>query len=65
MRIGLYGMPSAGKSYLLSQIDFIEVIAGSKLLWEMAPDFDKRDKAGQKIACKTRFYNGWTLCIWR
>ena len=48
MRIGLYGMPSAGKSYLLSQIDFIEVIAGSKLLWEMAPDFDKRDKAGRK-----------------
>ena len=50
MRIGLYGMPSAGKSYLLSQIDFIEVIAGSKLLWEMAPDFDKRDKAGRKKA---------------
>ncbi len=50
MRIGLYGMPSAGKSYLLSQIDFIEVIAGSKLLWEMAPDFNKRDKAGRKKA---------------
>ena len=40
MRIGLYGMPTAGKSYILDRIDFIKVIAGSKMLHEICPDFD-------------------------
>lgn len=43
MRIGLYGMPTAGKTYILDRIDFIEVIVGSKLLREYDPEFDIRD----------------------
>ena len=52
MRIGLYGMPTSGKTYILDQIDFIDVLVGSKLLREYAPDFDKRDEAGREQARK-------------
>lgn len=48
MRIGLYGMPTAGKTYILNQIDFIEVIVGSRLLREFDPDFDIRDETGRE-----------------
>ena len=48
MRIGLYGMPTAGKTHILDQIDFIEVIVGSRLLREYDPDFDTRDEAGRE-----------------
>ncbi len=48
MRIGLYGMPTAGKTYILDQIDFIEVIVGSRLLREYDPDFDSRDEEGRE-----------------
>ena len=48
MRIGLYGMPTAGKTYILDLVDFIEVIVGSKLLREYDPDFDSRDEAGRE-----------------
>lgn len=48
MRIGLYGMPCAGKTYILDQVDFVEVVVGSKLLREYDPDFDKRDEAGRE-----------------
>jgi len=50
MRIGLYGMPTAGKTYILDRLDFIEVIVGSRLLREYAPDFDTRDEAGREQA---------------
>ena len=30
MRIGLYGMPTSGKTHILDRIDFIEVLVGSK-----------------------------------
>ena len=43
MRIGLYGMPAAGKSYLLDQVDFIEVKQGSRMLREICCDFDSKD----------------------
>ena len=42
MRIGLYGMPTSGKTHILDRIDFIEVLVGSKLLREYDPDFDKQ-----------------------
>ena len=48
MRIGLYGMPAAGKTYILDQINFIEAAAGSKLLREYDPDFDIQDKTGRE-----------------
>lgn len=48
MRIGLYGMPAAGKTYIMDRIDFIEVLAGSGLLHEYDPDFDTRDEKGRE-----------------
>ena len=48
MRIGLYGMPTSGKTYILDQIDFIDVLVGSKLLREYDSDFDVRDEAGKE-----------------
>lgn len=39
MRIGLYGLPTAGKSYILSAVRSLEVLSGSSLLKEIAPDF--------------------------
>lgn len=48
MRIGLYGMPTAGKTFILDQIDFIDVIVGSKLLRDYDPFFDSRDEAGRE-----------------
>lgn len=53
MRIGLYGMPTAGKTYIMNLIDFIEVISGSRLLREYAPDFGTRDRAGKEQVRKT------------
>lgn len=48
MRIGLYGMPTAGKTYILDKIDFMEVIVGGKLLRQYDPLFDQRDEAGRE-----------------
>lgn len=48
MRIGLYGMPTAGKTHILDQIDFMEVALGSRLLREIDPEFDMRDEDGRK-----------------
>lgn len=52
MRVGLYGMPTAGKTFIMDQIDFLDVLVGSKLLREYAPDFDKRDESGREEARK-------------
>lgn len=48
MRIGLYGMPTAGKTYIMDRIDFIDVLVGSRLLREYDPDFDTRDEEGRE-----------------
>lgn len=48
MRIGLYGMPAAGKTFILNQIDFMDVIAGSRFLREYDPMFDQRNKEGKE-----------------
>lgn len=52
MRIGLYGMPTAGKTYILNRIDFMEAAEGSRLLRKYDPDFDSRDQAGRENARK-------------
>lgn len=44
MRIGLYGLPTAGKSYILSAVRNLEVLSGSSLLRELAPDFSDRSE---------------------
>ena len=59
MRIGLYGMPTAGKSYIMERIDFMPSFNGSKLLREMLPDFDAasesdRNLTRQRLADKLR-----------
>ena len=48
MRIGLYGMPTAGKTYIMDRIDFIDVLVGSRLLREYDPEFDTRDEDGRE-----------------
>ena len=45
MRIGLYGMPTSGKTHILDRIDFMEILVGSKLLREYDPDFDKQPES--------------------
>lgn len=50
MRIGLYGMPTAGKSYILDKVDFLEVMSGSVLLREICPTFDSEDDHGKNMA---------------
>ena len=50
MRIGLYGMPTAGKTYILEKVDSIEVMAGSVLLREICPSFDLEDDHGKNMA---------------
>ena len=50
MRIGLYGMPTAGKTYILRQIDFMKVESGSQLLRKYDPGFDNRsDEEKEKV----------------
>lgn len=50
MRIGLYGMPTAGKTYILDRIDFMQVALGSRLLRQQNLDFDSLDEEGRKQA---------------
>ena len=50
MKIGLYGMPGAGKTYILERIPFLRTMAGSRMLRECDPEFDSRDEAGKEKA---------------
>lgn len=52
MRIGLYGLPCAGKTYILNHIDFMEVISGSTLLHQYLPDFDMQSEEDKHLARK-------------
>ena len=52
MRIALYGMPTAGKTHILNQLDYIEVISGSRMLRACNPDFDSMDNMGREQARK-------------
>ena len=47
MRIGLYGLPTAGKSYVLNAVRNLEVLSGSTLLKEIAPDFQELTEEGK------------------
>lgn len=49
MRIGLYGLPTAGKSFVLARVKNLEVLAGSRLLKELAPNF--HDLSASEQAC--------------
>jgi len=45
MRIGLYGMPASGKTYILDRIGFMETVSGSRLLHKCDPLFGERGHA--------------------
>ena len=49
MKIGLYGLPTSGKTYILEKIDFIKVIQGSRMLHELCPEFDSVDEDKKSI----------------
>lgn len=50
MRIGLYGLPTAGKTTILNQIDFAPVLIGSGLLHRIAPSFSALSDGEQCMA---------------
>ena len=52
MKIGLYGLPAAGKTTVLDKIDFMEVLSGSQLLRVIDPSFDKQDEDGKNAVRK-------------
>jgi len=52
MRIGLYGLPGAGKTTILNHIDFVPAFAGSKLLREMDPCFSSRTEEEKRTRRK-------------
>ncbi len=56
MKIGLYGMPTAGKSYILDKIDFVEVMQGSRLLRDLCPNFESQTEE-IKIAIRKKLAN--------
>lgn len=47
MKIGLYGLPCAGKSFILNRIDFLKVIEGSATMKRLYPSFDVLDEFGK------------------
>lgn len=50
MRVALYGLPCAGKSYILDRIDFLEVVRGSEMLRKLNPDFQNlKDKEKEDL----------------
>ena len=48
MRIGLRNA-FRRKTYILSQIDFIKILAGSTMLRELCPDYDSLDNDGKNV----------------
>jgi hypothetical protein len=66
MRIGLYGLPTAGKSFVLDRVTGFETMAGSKLLKEMYPNFirlSKYDKirARKQLAINLNQYDNFIM----
>lgn len=51
MRIGLYGLPTAGKTFILDAVGSLEVLSGSSLLKELAQDFSD---LSEKEKCSVR-----------
>lgn len=50
MRIGLYGLPTAGKTFVLNDVLNFEVLSGSSLLNELAPDFQNLSESEKNDA---------------
>lgn len=59
MRIALYGLPTAGKTFILDAVKNLEVLSGSTLLKELAPDFhdltvDEKDEVRKHLALELK-----------
>ena len=52
MRLGLYGLPAAGKTYILDRINGIKVFHGSDMLFDINKDFYHMDEKGKKAVRK-------------
>ena len=52
MRLGLYGLPAAGKTYILDRINGIKVFHGSDMLFDLDKDFHNTDENGRKAVRK-------------
>ena len=52
MKIGLYGLPTAGKTYILNAVNNIEALHGRDMLDQIAPDFSSLDDDGKDTARK-------------
>lgn len=48
MRLGLYGLPAAGKTYILDRIKRIKVLHGSEMLFDINKDFYHMDEKCKK-----------------
>ena len=48
MRLGLYGLPAAGKTYILDRINGIKVFHGSEMLFDINKDFYHMDEKCKK-----------------
>lgn len=66
MRIGLYGLPAAGKTFILDAVRNFEVLAGSFMLKELAPDFhslsaEEKKYVRKKLAAKLKEKDGFIM----
>ena len=52
MRLGLYGLPAAGKTYILDRIQKIKVLHGSEMLFDIDKDFHHMDEKCKKAVRK-------------
>lgn len=52
MRVGLYGLPTAGKTYILDAVRNFEVLAGSSLLKEISPGFHSLSATDKEVVRK-------------
>ena len=52
MRLGLYGLPAAGKTYILDRIPKIKVFNGSEMVFDIDKDFHHMDEKCKKAVRK-------------
>lgn len=52
MKIGLYGMPAAGKTTILERVDFMETFSGSQRLRQIEPLFSSLNEDGKSAVRK-------------
>lgn len=66
MRVGLYGLPTAGKTYILDAVRNFEVLAGSSLLKEISPDFhslsvEDKELVRKQLASRLKEKDGFIM----